>query len=103
MPPVFKFYLSHVAIGFAVAAVFVAAILWLNVGNLWHLISGSDVGVLALFMFWFFNGIVFSGVQTAVAIMLMAEKDSDDPGDDDDDDDRGGPGGGTPVPVTIRH
>lgn len=91
MPPVFQFYLRHTIIGFLLAAVFVAWLLWLNIGNLWHLISTSDVGLLALFLLWFFNGIVFSGAQTGIAIMLMAEEDDDDEG----------PGGGTPVPVRI--
>lgn len=72
-----KFYLRHCLIGFALAAVFVVALLWLNVGNLWSLISTSDVGWLAAFLLWFFNGIVFAGAQTGVAVMTMAE-DSDD-------------------------
>lgn len=92
MPPVFRFYLTHCAIGFAVAAVFVGGILYFNVANLWNLISGSDIGLMALVVFWVLNGIVFGGVQTAVAVMLMADKDDDDEG----------PRGGTGVPVAVR-
>lgn len=73
MPVIVRFYIKHVLIGFAVAAAFVAGLLYLNVANLWYLITGSDIGGLALFLLWFFNGIVFGGVQTAVAVMLMAE------------------------------
>jgi hypothetical protein len=91
MPKIFKFYFLHCAIGFAVSAIFVGALLYFNIANLWHLISTSDIGMMALFVFWVLNGIVFAGVQTAVAVMLMAEKD------DDDD----GPQGGTPVPVRV--
>ncbi len=80
MPRIFRFYLTHCAIGFGVSALFIAALLYFNVANLWHLISASDIGGMALIVFWVLNGIVFAGVQTGVAIMLMAEDDKDDDG-----------------------
>ncbi|MEW9919459.1 hypothetical protein AB2B41_07585 [Marimonas sp. MJW-29] len=92
MPTIFKFYIKHCLIGFAISAVFIAMLLYFNVANLWHLISGSDIGLMALVVFWVLNGIVFAGVQNGVAIMLMAEEGKDD----------GGPRGGAPealVPV----
>ena len=79
MPAVFRFYITQCLIGFAAAAVFVAALLWLDVGNLWHLISTSDIGVMALLVFWVLNGIVFAGVQTGVAVMMMAEDEDQGP------------------------
>jgi hypothetical protein len=90
MPKIMRFYALHCVIGFGVSAVFIAGLLYLNVANLWHLISTSDIGFLALLVFWVLNGIVFAGVQTAVAVMMMAE----DPNADDDT-----PKGGTPVAV----
>ena len=90
MHPIMRFYLKHCLIGFAVAGLFVATLLTLNVANLRSLILGSDVGWLALLMLWIFNGIVFAGVQNGVAIMMMAE------------DEDGGPGsGGTPEAATV--
>ncbi len=74
MPKLIKLYILHVAIGFAIAAAFVAMLLWFNVMNLWHLISTSDVGLLALFILWFAHGIVFAGVQFGWAVMGLAEK-----------------------------
>ena len=65
-------------IGFGIAAVFVAMLLVFDVQNLWSLISGSDVGLLAVFMLWFFNGIVFAGVQFGIYVMLMAETENTD-------------------------
>jgi len=74
MPKLIKMYIQNVAIGFAIAAGFVAMLLWFNVMGLWQLVSGSDSGLLAVFLLWFMNGIVFAGVQFAWAIMAMAEK-----------------------------
>ena len=73
MPYLVKFYIRHVLIGFAIAIAFVALLLWLNVGNLWHLISTSDIGLLAAFLLVMFHGIVFSGVQFGIAIMRMGQ------------------------------
>ncbi|MEC7763972.1 MAG: hypothetical protein VX874_18865 [Pseudomonadota bacterium] len=89
MPKLVSLYIRHVLIGFGLAAVFVAALLWMNVGNLWHLVSTSDVGIMAVIMLFFGNGIVFSGVQFAITVMRM--------GDDDD-----APRGGTRIPVATN-
>ncbi|MGV6811102.1 MAG: hypothetical protein ACWA47_02560 [Brevirhabdus sp.] len=84
MPDLIAMYIRHIAIGFVLSAVFVAALFYFNVANLWHLVSGSSEGWIAALMLWVFNGIVFSGVQFAVAVISMGK-------DDDDDDDRGTP------------
>ncbi len=80
MPDLLKLYLRQCMIGFGIAAVFVALLLTFNVANLWALISGSDVGLLAVFMLWFFNGIVFAGVQFSIYVMSMAEREDRDGG-----------------------
>ncbi|MDE4131804.1 hypothetical protein PXK00_01685 [Phaeobacter sp. QD34_3] len=84
MPKLVRLYIRNVALGFAIAAVFVGLLLWFNVMNLWGLISTSDVGLLAVGILWFMNGIVFAGVQFAFAVMSLADKDD-------------GPRRGTPV------
>lgn len=96
MPKLVRFYILNCVIGFAVAGVFTAAILWFNVANLWHLISGSDIGIMAVIVFWVLNGIVFAGVQFGVALMLMADSD------DTDDGPRRGMNIPVRVPATIR-
>ncbi|MDA7425410.1 hypothetical protein [Thalassococcus lentus] len=78
MPKLIKLYMRHVAIGFGLAAVFVAMLLGFNVANLKHLVTHSDVGLLAVVLLWFLNGIVFAGVQFGVAIMLLPGANSDD-------------------------
>ncbi|MEP2640559.1 hypothetical protein [Roseobacter sp.] len=96
MPRVVRLYIKSAMIGFAVAAVFVALILWLNVANLGHLVSTSDVAVLAVTVFWVLNGIVFSGVQFAWAITAVAVKNDANPGSGD------GPCQGVPARVATN-
>ncbi len=86
MPELIKLYIRNVAIGFGIAAAFVAGLLWFDIMGLWQLISSSSSGLLAVFMLWFMNGIVFAGVQFAWAVMALAQ-----------DEDEGGPRRGTPV------
>ncbi|WP_420916470.1 hypothetical protein [Pseudophaeobacter leonis] len=57
--------------------------------NLWGLVSQSSDGILAVFLLWFMNGIVFAGVQFAYVIMSMAGND-------------GGPRRGTPVVSQLK-
>ena len=77
MPKLISLYIRNVIIGFGIAAVFVGILLWFDVQNLRSLIMGSDAGLLALFMLWFMNGIVFAGVQFALAIMSLAKREDD--------------------------
>ena len=74
MPKLIRLYITQVAWGFVISAVFVGVLLAFNVANLRHLITGSEIGLIALLMIWFMNGIVFAGVQFAYKIMNMAEK-----------------------------
>ncbi|SPH18665.1 hypothetical protein DEA8626_02207 [Defluviimonas aquaemixtae] len=79
MPALIRLYICNVLIGFALSGVFVASLLWLNVANLWHLISTSPEGWIAALMLFVFNGIVFAGVQFSIVVMRMEQKDEDPP------------------------
>jgi len=96
-PDLIKLYIKSCAIGFILAAVFVGLVMWFDVAGLGRLILGSDIGLMAVIVFWILNGIVFAGVQFAIAIMGMA--------DDDDDDPRGGmmmlQRLGEPIPIRV--
>lgn len=81
MPKLIRLYLINVAIGFALALIFVAILLWADVVHLRHLVLETSMGWLAGLILVFSNGVVFSGVQFGIAVMLMAE-------------DEGGPTGG---------
>lgn len=92
MPRLVRLYIVNVAIGFALAAVFTGLLVAFDVAGLQRLILGSPMGLVAAAMLVMFNGVVFAGVQFAIAVMRMADKPADD-----------GPAGGnrTPVPVTV--
>jgi hypothetical protein len=79
MPKLVRLYITQVAIGFGIAGAFVAMLLWFNIANLWHLVTHSDKGLLAVVVLWFANGVVFAGVQFAIAIMRMKDDDDDEP------------------------
>ena len=88
MPRLVRLYIISVAIGFAIAAAFVAALVAMDVAGLRHLILETEKGWLAGVMMFVSNGIVFAGVQFAIRIMGMAEPGS------------GGPRGGRRVRIT---
>lgn len=79
MPRLVRMYITQVLIGFAISAAFVGVLLWFNVMNLWYLVTHSADGILAVFLLWLFNGIVFAGVQFAISIMRMMDDDDDEP------------------------
>ncbi len=93
MPALVRLYIRQCAVGFALAAVFVALLFAFNVANLWHLVTHSDVGVLASMMLFLANGIVFAGVQFGISVMRMS--DNGTPPDQD-------ASGKLPLPVTIE-
>lgn len=74
MPELIKLYIRHVAIGFAIAAAFVAMLLWFDIMGLWHLISTSSSGLVALVVLWLAHGVVFAGVQFGWAVMALADR-----------------------------
>lgn len=75
MPKLVRLYILSIAIGFALAAVFVGLLTALDVAGLQHLMGTTRGGWIAVLMLVFFHGILFSGVQFAIRIMLMAEDD----------------------------
>lgn len=88
MPKLVRLYLRNVALGLLLSLVFVGALLWFNIGNLWHLVTSTREGPIAVIMLVMFNAVVFSGVQFGIAVMRMAEPE-----------DRGTGGRKTPEPV----
>lgn len=79
MPDLVRLYIRHVLVGFVLGLIFSGLLLALNVGNLRHLVGATDGGGIAVVMLVVFNTIAFAGVQFAIAVMGLAEKD-DPPG-----------------------
>lgn len=78
MPHLIKVYIRQVIAGFVLSGVFVTLLLWLNVANLGHLVTSVSGGWIALLMLWVFNGIVFAGVQFALALPSARQDDDSD-------------------------
>jgi hypothetical protein len=91
MPNHIAFILRHALIGFGLALVFVAMLLAFDVAGLWHLVTHTAEGPIAVVMLVVFFTITFGAVQIGYQIMMLGE-------DDDDDDDHGG----RRVPIPIR-
>ncbi|MBE3639847.1 hypothetical protein [Mangrovicoccus algicola] len=68
MPHLVRLYIRQVIAGFGLAAFFVGGLLALNVANLGHLVSSVQGGWIAVAMLWLANGVVFAGVQFALAL-----------------------------------
>lgn len=80
MPKLVRLYIRQILVGFGLSAVFVSALLYTNVANLWHLVTSSDIGWIAVAMLFMFNGLVFAGVQFAITIMRMEHEDDEPKG-----------------------
>lgn len=76
MPELVRLYIRQCLIGLLLAVVFTTLLLVLNVVNLWHLVTHTQGGWLAVLMLVVFNTIVFAGVQFGIAVMRMAEDDT---------------------------
>ena len=79
LPKLVRLYIRQVAIGFGLSAVFVGLLIGFNVANLRGLMVSTQGGYIAAFLLFFFNGLVFAGVQFAISIMRMADKDDQGP------------------------
>ncbi|TGD62683.1 hypothetical protein EYC08_15400 [Tabrizicola sp. WMC-M-20] len=80
MPKLIRLYIVNVAIGFGLSVAFVTGLVWLDVAGLQHLILQSSMGWVAALMMVMVNGVVFGGVQFAIAVMRMAEAPDTPPG-----------------------
>ena len=78
MPKLIKLYIVSVAYGFGLSVVFLGLLMWQDIAGLRALILGSEVGWVAAVMMIVMNGVVFAGVQFAIAVMRLAE-DPDHP------------------------
>jgi hypothetical protein len=97
MPDHIRFILRHAAFGLIIALGFVGMLLAFDVAGLWHLVTHTAEGPIALLMLVVFCTITFGSAQIGYKIMTMAE---------DEDDDQGGKRDGVytfdAIPVPVR-
>jgi len=73
MPKLIRLYLTCALIGFALSAVFLGLLAWLNIAGLGHLVLQTASGGIAAVMLFVTAGIVFAGVQFALAIIRRTD------------------------------
>ena len=83
-PPLVRFLVKNAAIGFAVAVVFVGAMLTFNIGNMAALFLQSGVGLFAVALMTIMVGLTFASLQMGFAVMF-ASYDLDDKQTDNSD------------------
>lgn len=79
MPKLIRLYIVSVLIGFAISGLFLGLILALDVVGLRRLVLDTQGGWIAGFLFFVSNGVVFAGVQFAIAVMNLAEDGTQPP------------------------
>ena len=77
MPHLVRFLMRHALIGFALAILFVGALLAFDVARLGSLVRASSTGGLAALILVFSVGVTFSSVQMGFAVMLLASRDEE--------------------------
>lgn len=79
MPHLVRFLMRHALIGVGLGALFVGALVLLDVARLGTLMTQSSSGLIALIVLTGAVGLTFGSVQMGFAIMLMGE-DEQTPG-----------------------
>jgi uncharacterized RDD family membrane protein YckC len=74
IPVAVRFMVLHGLVGFGLAAIFVAAVLWADPGGVGSLILRHG-GLPVILLLWFFTGLTFGSVQIGTAVMLEDGRD----------------------------
>ena len=80
MPHHIRFILRHAALGFGIAFAFVVMLLAFDVAGLWHLVTHTAEGPIALGVLFILCGITFGSAQVGYKIMTMGEDDGEEGG-----------------------
>ncbi|MBY6118391.1 hypothetical protein [Mameliella alba] len=79
MPRIIRLYITQSLVGAGLATVFVAGLLVLDVGNLWHLATRTAIGPFAVLLLWVHCAAVFAAVQFAISVMRLGERETPAP------------------------
>ena len=69
VPPMVRFLIGHALVGFGLAAMFVAALIGFDIGNIGTVLRQSGLAVPATLLLTFVLGLTFASVQMGIAIM----------------------------------
>lgn len=97
LPTLVRFLVCHAAIGFALAAIFVVAILALDPQDAGTLLMTAAGHWWPAVVLWFFTGLTFGAVQIGAATMLLEHAEPRLPRHG-----RGAPADLIPAPLRIR-
>lgn len=75
MHPALRFVALHAGVGFGLATLFLALVLWADPGGLATLLRRAEGHPWPLLMLWFFAGLSFGAVQLAVGIFQIGRED----------------------------
>jgi len=78
MPDHIRFILRHAAYGFVIALAFVGMLLAFDVAGLWHLVTHTAEGPIALAVLVVLCTITFGSAQIGYKIMTLGDRDDDD-------------------------
>lgn len=77
-PPSFvRFLMLHAAIGFCLAGLFTAALIWFNPNDLGTLLARAPDYPLPTIILWYLLGLTCSSCQMGAAIMLLGSSNDD--------------------------
>ncbi|BBU57555.1 hypothetical protein KU6B_38200 [Mameliella alba] len=79
MPRIIRLYITQSLVGAGIATVFVAGLLVLDVGNLWHLATRTAIGPFAVLLLWVHCAAVFAAAQFAISVMRLGERETSAP------------------------
>jgi hypothetical protein len=79
MPHMVRFLLRHAAIGFGLAAIFVGALVYFDIGHIGTVLAQSGLQVVGTGLLIMMVGLTFSSVQMGYAIMMQSHDSPVDP------------------------
>lgn len=74
MPDIIRLFVRNGVIGFLVAGVFVALLIFLNVNGLRDTLAVEERQGLAVVVLWLGNGSVFAALQIAWAVLTLPKE-----------------------------
>ena len=89
LPRLVRFMFRNAAIGIAAGWLFLAMLLWSDIGGLYSLMAQSRLGHIALFLLMGGFAVTFGAAGVSSAVLLGYEFEEDET-----------PGGSSPAPVT---